>query len=165
MDPLSRRTFVKAALGMAAVANGCAAPQPASKSRLPELAPGVKISLQIPRDPSEEDIKFAQQIGVEYVNTFSGGEDATLEKFQRFKERAEGAGLKVWNIGNTNVHNMPEVTLNLPGRDEKIEEYKTYLRNLAKAGLFYTTYAHMGNGIWSSEREFTRGRASARAFD
>jgi mannonate dehydratase len=55
--------------------------------------------------------------------------------------------------------------LNLPGRDRKIEEYKTYLRNLAKAGIFYTTYAHMGNGIWSTERELTRGGASSRAFD
>ena len=34
----------------------------------------------------------------------------------------------MWNIGNTNVHNMPEVTLNLPGRDQKIEEYKQYIR-------------------------------------
>ena len=59
---------------------------------------------------------------------------------------------------------MPEVTLNLPGRDRKIEEYKQYLRNLAKAGIFYTTYAQMGNGIWSSERETTRGNARARAF-
>jgi mannonate dehydratase len=45
------------------------------------------------------------------------------------------------------------------GRDEKIEEYKTFLRNLAKAGIYYTTYAHMGNGIWSSARETTRGGA------
>jgi mannonate dehydratase len=60
---------------------------------------------------------------------------------------------------------MPEVTLNLPGRDQKIEEYKTYLRNLAKAGIFYTTYAHMGNGIWSTAREATRGGAPARAFN
>ena len=44
---------------------------------------------------------------------------------------------------------MPEVTLNLPGRDQKIEEYKQYLRNLGKAGIYYTTYAHMGNGIWT----------------
>jgi hypothetical protein len=58
----------------------------------------------------------------------------------------------VWNIGNTSVHNMPEVTLNLPGRDRKIEEYKQYIRNLGKAGIYYTTYAHMGNGIWSSGR-------------
>ena len=77
----------------------------------------------------------------------SGG---TYETFANLKQRIEGAGLKVSNIGNTNVHNMPEVTLNLPGRDQKIEEYKQYLRNLGKAGIYYTTYAHMGNGIWSS---------------
>src|SRR5205823_1368108 len=70
----------------------------------------------------------------------------------------------VWNIGNSSVHNMPEVTLNLPGRDQKIEEYKNYLRNLGKAGIYYTTYAHMGNGIWSSGRAKIRG-APAREFD
>jgi mannonate dehydratase len=55
--------------------------------------------------------------------------------------------------------------LGLPNRDAKIEEYKTHLRNLGKAGIPYTTYAHMANGIWSTEREFTRGGAPARAFD
>ena len=60
---------------------------------------------------------------------------------------------------------MPEVTLNLPGRDRKIEEYKQYLRDLGRAGLTYTTYAHMGNGIWSSERGRTRGGAPARTFN
>ena len=58
---------------------------------------------------------------------------------------------------------MEEVTLNLPGRDRKIEEYKQYLRNLGRAGIYYTTYAHMGNGIWSSTAETTRGGAPARA--
>src|SRR4029078_299272 len=72
--------------------------------------------------------------------------------------------VNVWNIGNQNVHNMPEVTLNLPGRDKKIEEYKQYLRNLGRAGIYYTTYAHMRNGIWSSPQEKTRGGAPARAF-
>jgi mannonate dehydratase len=70
----------------------------------------------------------------------------------------------VWNIGNMSVHNMPDVTLNLPGRDAKIEEYKQYLRNLGQAGIYYTTYAHMGNGIWSSGRAEIHG-ASAREFD
>ena len=36
----------------------------------------------------------------------------------------DAAGLKVGNIGNISVHNMSEVTLNLPGRDAKIEEYR-----------------------------------------
>ena len=83
--------------------------------------------------------------------------DDRLIGHARMKQRVEAAGLKVANIGNANVHNMPEVTLNLPGRDQKIEEYTQYLRDLARAGIFYTTYAHMGNGIWSSQRETTRG--------
>ncbi len=54
------------------------------------------------------------------------------------QETYADAGITVWNIGNTSVHNMPEVTLNLPGRDQKIEDYKEYLRNLGKAGIYYT---------------------------
>ena len=63
------------------------------------------------------------------------------------------------------MHNQEAIVLNLPGRDEKIEEYKQHLRNLGKAGIPYTTYAHMGNGIWSTEPEQTRGGARARGFD
>jgi mannonate dehydratase len=57
---------------------------------------------------------------------------------------------------------MPEVTLNLPGRDQKIEEYLNYIRYLGKAGIPYSTYAHMGNGIWRSGRALTaRGYSGA----
>jgi mannonate dehydratase len=162
--PISRRSFVR--LGAALGAGAAWSPFLArAASKLAPLPPGIKISLQISGDATAEDLQFAQQLGVEYVSIPSGGDRATLENFTLLKQRVEAAGLKVWNIGNSNVHNMPEVTLNLPGRDQKIEEYKNYLRNLAKAGIFYTTYAHMGNGIWSSERETTRGGAPARAFD
>jgi len=158
MPSPSRRQFA------ATIAAAAAVPAAAAKKPLQPLSPGIKISLQIPTEPSDEDLQFANQLGVEYVNIPTGGERSTLETFKRLKAKVEAAGLKVWNIGNSNVHNMPEVTLNLPGRDKKIEEYKQFLRNLAEAGIYYTTYAHMGNGIWSSERETTRGGASARAF-
>jgi mannonate dehydratase len=161
--PLTRRGFLKLAAAGAVAAN-LHADSPARPAKLEELAPGIKISLQVPSDPAAEELQFAQQLGVEYVSIPSGGDRATLESFLTWKERVEAAGLKVWNIGNSNVHNMAEVTLNLPGRDQKIEEYKQYLRNLAAAGIRYTTYAHMGNGIWSSARETTRGGAPARAF-
>ena len=164
---IPRRDFVRLAVGATAAAVGAVfRPLEAwGANNLEPLSSGIKVSLQISGEASDEDLQFAQQLGVEYVNIPSGGNKATLENFVRLKQRVVAAGLKVWNIGNSNVHNMPEVTLNLPGRDAKIEEYKTYLRNLAKAGIFYTTYAHMGNGIWSSEREHTRGGAPARAFD
>src|SRR5580765_7632329 len=73
------------------------------------------------------------------------------------REQWEAGGFKVYNIGSGvgpsgSQHNMPEVTLNLPGRDQKIEEYLNYIRYLGKAGIPYSTYAHMGNGIWRSGR-------------
>ena len=158
----SRRDFTRTAAGALATSALSAAP---ARKKLDPLSPGLKISLQVPTDPSDEDLTFARQMGIDHVSIPTGGDRATLENFLRLKQKVNAAGLKVWNIGNSNVHNMPEVTLNLPGRDEKIEEYKNYLRNLAKAGIFYTTYAHMGNGIWSTERETTRGGAPARAFN
>jgi mannonate dehydratase len=155
----SRREFTRAVVGGALAALpaiGCATPGPRPAS-------GIKISLQIPVDFTEDDLVFARQLGVDYVSI--GTKNGTYETFSGFKKRVEAAGLKVANIGNVSVHNMPEVTLNLPGRDQKIAEYQQYLRDLARAGIFYTTYAHMGNGIWSSEKGATRGGASARTFD
>jgi mannonate dehydratase len=162
MTNLHRRAFGRIMLGAAAAS--AAAPFARAQRRLEPLTPGIKISLQIPTGAPDEYLTFAKQMGVDWVNVPTGGAQSTLENFIAMKKKVEAAGLKVWNIGNSNVHNMPEVTLNLPGRDKKIEEYKQFLRNLATAGLRYTTYAHMGNGIWSSERETTRGGSSARAF-
>ena len=162
MDPNhaapNRREFVRAAAGSALAASHAGA----TAKTLDPLTPGIKISLQIPTAFTDEDLNFAKQVGVGYVSIPTRG--GTYANFSDFRQRVEAAGLKVANIGNMNVHNMPEVTLNLSGRDRKIEEYKQYLRDLAKAGIFYTTYAHMGTGIWSSPPETTRGGAPARAF-
>jgi len=127
-------------------------------------APGIKISVQSSALPTDDELLFLKQLGAEYVSVGSPPELRTAEGFLQIKNRYASAGIAVWNIGNMSVHNMQEVTLNLPGRDAKIEEYKTYLRNLGKAGIYYTTYAHMGNGIWRSGRALCRG-ASAREFD
>jgi len=157
---LNRRDFSRLALGGALTALplvGCSTAPTARKT------PGIKISLQLPAEFTDEDLTFARQLGVDYVSVPTKG--GTYDVFAGIRKRVEAAGLQVANIGNASVHNMPEVTLNLPGRDRKIEEYKQYLRDLARAGLTYTTYAHMGNGIWSSERGLARGGAPARAFD
>jgi mannonate dehydratase len=137
---------------------------PTSPAPVHRNAPGIKLCAQFPAKPTDDDLLFLKQIGVEYVSVGSTPDLRTAEGFLQIKKRYADAGITVWNIGNTDVHNMPEVTLNMPGRDRKIEEYKNYLRNLGKAGIYYTTYAHMGNGIWSSGRSKVRG-ASAREFD
>jgi mannonate dehydratase len=156
-----RREFHKlATLGAAALL----ASRPA-RADVHKNAPGIKLCAQAGAKPSDDELLFLRQIGVQYVSVGSSPDLRTAEGFRQIKNRFADAGITVWNIGNTSVHNMSEVTLNLPGRDKKIEEYKQYIRNLGKAGIYYTTYAHMGNGIWhSGHRGDIRG-ASARDFD
>jgi mannonate dehydratase len=135
-----------------------------SKAAVHPNAPGIKLCAQSGANPTDDELSFLKQIGAEYVSVGAPHGMRTAEGFVAIKKRYADAGITVWNIGNSSVHNMQEVTLNLPGRDQKIEEYKQYLRNLGKAGIYYTTYAHMGNGIWSSGRATIRG-ASGREFD
>ncbi len=155
-----RRDFGKLALGAAAfLAADLKSPAAVHSSR-----PGIKLCGQGGAKPTDEELKFWRQIGCGYLSVASTPDLRTADGFKQITKRYADAGITVWNIGNTSVHNMPEVTLNLPGRDKKIEEYKQYLRNLGEAGIYYTTYAHMGNGIWSSGRAEIRG-AAAREFD
>lgn len=160
---LDRRTLLGgAAAALAPSAAWTGGSNDLTRKRPAPLTPGIKISLQIPGNFLDDDLRFAKQLGVGYVSVPTRG--GAYDTFSGIRTRVEAAGLKVANIGNSRVHNMEEVTLNLPGRDQKIAEYLQYLRDLARAGIYYTTYAHMGNGIWSSPRETTRGGAPSRAF-
>ena len=134
-------------------------------SRLPEIAPGMKIAMQASPEPSQEDLAFVRQMGVEHVVLWTNADKASYEYYASRRRLYEDAGLQVYGFGNSSVHNQDAIALNLPNRDEKVEEYKAHLRNLGKAGIPYTTYAHMANGIWSTEPEPTRGGARARAFN
>jgi mannonate dehydratase len=159
-----RREFVKLAVGGALSGSALLASSAPAAASVHKNAPGIKLCAQTSAKPTDEELLFLKQMGAQYVSVASTPDLRTAEGFLAIKKRYADAGITVWNIGNTSVHNMPEVTLNLPGRDAKIEQYKQYLRNLGQAGIYYTTYAHMGNGIWSSGRAEIRG-ASAREFD
>src|SRR6187399_2685729 len=79
---LPRRNFIKLA-GTAAVAGAFGNPFAfaAEKKKLEPLPPGIKVSLQISTNATDEDLQFAQQLGVGYVNIPGGGARATLENF------------------------------------------------------------------------------------
>lgn len=135
------------------------------RSKLSPTEPYMKIAFQASPEPSDNEIKFIQQMGIGYVVLWTNAEKASYDYYNSRRQLYETAGIKVFGFGNYDVHNQDAIVLNLPGRDAKIEEYKNHLRNLGKAGIPYTTYAHMGNGIWSTSRETTRGGAGTRGFD
>jgi mannonate dehydratase len=154
---MTRRMFSTAAVAAAFAPRGKA-------STLEPLAPGIKISMQVEENVSDDDLTWIKQMGVEYLNVQTANGHATLDNFLAIKKRVEAAGLKVWNIPNNENRNVEEVTLNLPGRDQKIAWLKQYIRDTGKAGIGYITYAHMANGIWSSAPGATRGGGKARSF-
>jgi mannonate dehydratase len=161
MQDFTRRSFVAAA---AAAVPASASSAATAAARLEPLSPGIKISMQVNEDVSDGDLTWIKQMGVDYLNVQTGKGRGTYDNFAAIKRRVEAAGLKVWNISNNDNRNIEEITLNLSGRDAKIEWLKQYIRDTGKAGIGYITYAHMANGIWSSEPETTRGGARARAF-
>lgn len=134
-------------------------------SAMLEIGPGLKIAAQVNPEPSVEELAFIRQMGVEYVVLWTTGDKAGPEYYASRRQIFEDHGIKVYGFGNSDVHNQDAIVLNLENRDAKIEEYKFHLRSLGQAGIPYTTYAHMANGIWSTDREETRGGADARGFN
>src|SRR5215210_6609734 len=137
----------------------------ATSGVLERIRPGVKIAVQISPEPSDVDVRFVRQMGVEHVVLWTNAAKSSAEYYAERKAFFAAHGLEVFGFGNADVHNQDAIVLGLPNREAKVEEYERHIRALGEAGIPYTTYAHMPNGIWSTEREETRGGASARAFD
>ncbi|MCE2450702.1 MAG: mannonate dehydratase [Candidatus Latescibacteria bacterium] len=130
-----------------------------------EIAPGLKVAAQMSPEPSDEEMAFVRQMGVEYAVTWVDSAKASPEYYRSRREHFARGGIQLYGLGNGSVHNVDAITLNLPNRDEKVEEYKAHIRNLGQADIPYTTYAHMANSVWSTPPEQTRGGSRARAFD
>jgi len=110
-----------------------------------------------------EDYLYLRQMGVEWVMIDGFNQEPDVELYTRLRKQTEDEGLKIYRLGNNNYHNMDVITLNLPGRDQKMEAYINYIRALGAAGIHYSTYAHMANGIWrSGETMPIRGGANGR---
>ena len=132
---------------------------------LDKIEPGIKVTAQMSPEASPEDLEFVRMLGVTHAVLWTDAKKSSYEYYASRRKLFEQAGISVYGFGNSDVHNQDAITLNLPGRDAKIEEYKQHIRNLGKAGIPYTTYAHMGNGIWSTAPEQTPRGALGRAFD
>jgi mannonate dehydratase len=127
--------------------------------------PGLQVGTQLPADASDEDIQFVKQLGVEWITTgLNDPQDHTAESYVALRQRFERHGLQIYRISNPRCQNVPEIILNLPGRDERVAEMLDYIRNLGAAGIYHATYAHQANGIWRTGQEPLRGGALHSAF-
>jgi mannonate dehydratase len=133
---------------------------------LHSTSPGIQLAAQTSARATDEDLRFFQQLGIEWI-MLGIEEDAkqNLEFYRSQVKRFAEFGMQIYRISDHRVHNVPEITLNLPGRDQKVEDLCTFIRTIGEAGIRYHTYAHMGNGIWHSSRATGRGGMDARSLD
>ena len=135
-------------------------------------AGGIKLGTMFTDRPNEDDLATLRHAGVEAVSIWTSLENNSAEWMIGIRKKLDASGVEVYNIGILDLHCDPALALSLPGVESKIEQYKTYLTNLGRAGIHYTTYAHMANiknqptpGFYQTSVGKTRGNADTREFD
>ncbi len=127
--------------------------------------PSLRLATQAECDPTDEDLALIQQMGVDQVVLWVPGDKACYDYYVAQRDAFGEAGIGIYALGNSAIHCQDAIVLALPNRDEIIELYKQHLRDLGRAGIGYTTHAHIGNGVWYSPTGHTRGGAETRVLD
>ena len=130
-----------------------------------ELSPGIKLSMLIPPQPSDADLRFVAELGLSHVFTWVPAELSGTAELRALRRRVEDAGLTLFNVGHGSLGKCDRIHLALPGRDVAIEGFAAFLRHLGAAGIHTTTFTFEPDGVWSTKPAVARGGAPARAVD
>ena len=122
------------------------------------------LSMFIEPEPSDDELLFARQLGVDCVYTWIRTQQRTYEFLARLRERVESYGPRLYNVGNMDVAKNDKIHLALPGRDRVIADFQAFVADLGRAGIGVTTFTWEPTQVWSSAPGETRG-AQARAVD
>ncbi len=172
----TRREFaagVVCAGGLTAAAQTAEPPPVAGPGSFP-LAPlmpaGLRIGNGIGENATYEEMRMQARLGVEYASSGAARlRDAPRERLLEVRRRFESAGIRLFNFRVEELHNCVPIVLGTRERDERIEMFKTHLRNCGAAGIHYITYAHNANitipAYYQTGTAYTRGDVPTREFD
>lgn len=114
----------------------------------------------------DEHLSFYKAIGVDYLTIYP---PPTLETpaemvayFQQVRRLAESHGLRLHNVA---LGGPDEITLALPDRDQKIEEWRQLIRALGQAGVATLGYNFKPVGNFRTPSTQGRGGALYSTFD
>ena len=115
------------------------------------------ISHQRPTGLTDDHLSYLRSMGVETMEVRVNSAQASLEFLADIEKRVKRAGFELHEIMLEDLYSSDQITLGLPGRDAAIETFKSFLEDLGRLGIQYTTYAWRTGGAYETGRSTTRG--------
>ena len=128
-------------------------------------ANSVKFSSLVSPNPSQKEIKFLNQLGVDHVYTWIVPKQANVKFLTRLRKKLNAAGITLWSVGMLYVGKSKDIILNTPKRAERIQEFKDFLHVLKKSGIDITIFTWEPSGVSSTSYDSVRGGAEGRCCD
>ncbi|MEX2262184.1 MAG: mannonate dehydratase [Bryobacteraceae bacterium] len=153
-----RRNFLKLPL-FAGAARALAAPPPKDEYEPDNIKLATRLYL---RSATDDDLLFLKQIGMRWVHA-EFGKDAPHEAIKGTQERLARFGIKIY-CGVMDAYRSLKIQLGQPGRDQEIERFQTFIRDLGRLGVPVAKIDfHPGNTYTTKQIETPRGY-TAREF-
>jgi len=125
---------------------------------------GIKLAHRLNADSiTDDDLLFLQQIGLKWVRLEFGEHPVTFEVLLAEQQRYARFGMRIFSGVHYSYRSL-KVQLGQPGRDQDIETYCRFLRDLGRLNIPVASYDfHPGNTYTTSTVE--RRGYLARQFD
>jgi mannonate dehydratase len=157
----NRRAFLEMGLGPAAFWPGnrlvLMTAQRSSK-RLEEDDPtNIKLAHRLnARSITDDDLLFLKQIGMRWARLEFGTEETPFEYLRATQQRFARYGIRIFSGVHYSYRSL-KVQLGQPGRDQDIETYRTFLRDLGRLEIPVASYDFHPANTYTTNQVERRG--------
>jgi mannonate dehydratase len=117
----------------------------------------------VAKNITDDDLHFLQQIGLRWARLEFGETDLSLDALAAEQKRYARYGIKIFS-GVHYAYRSTKVQLGQPGRDELIDMYRRFIRNLGKLEIPVASYDFHPANTYTTNMVEHRGYTS-REFD
>src|SRR5262245_45677994 len=157
-----RRTFLKSALGVASVALWSGRPSMMASQRSGKLIEeddpaNIKLAHRLnAREITDDDLLFLKQIGIRWARLEFGSGPTSFEYLRSTQQRFAHYGIRIFS-GVHYAYRSLKVQLGQPGRDQDIETYRNFLRDLGKLEIPVASYDFHPANTYTTNQVERRG--------
>ncbi|MCK5642504.1 MAG: hypothetical protein KAJ19_16980, partial [Gammaproteobacteria bacterium] len=95
----------------------------------------IKFCVVISSRPSDEELLFVRQLGVDHAYAYVGADNSDVKSLTDLRLRVADAGITLYDVAYPALVTSEKIHLALPGRDEAIGKFKSFVSNVGRAGI------------------------------